>query len=44
LVLLVPRDSQAAVFEAMEGFRELPFMLERSGSKVIFDNREYPTK
>lgn len=44
LMLLVPRERQAAVFSAMEQFRELPFMLERSGSKVIFDDRTYSFK
>ena len=44
LMLLVPRDRQAAVFAAMQEFRELPFMLERSGSKVIFEDRTYSFK
>lgn len=44
LALLVPRDNQGAVFKAMEAFRELPFMLERSGSRVIFDARGYSIK
>ena len=44
LMLIVPRERQNAVFEAMKEYRELPFMLERSGSKVIFDNRRYSSK
>ena len=44
LMLLVPRERQDAVFSAMSDFRELPFMLERSGSKVIFDDRTYSFK
>ncbi|MFP4476213.1 MAG: GHMP kinase [Desulfatibacillaceae bacterium] len=44
LLLLVPRQKQSAVFDAMSDYRELPFMLDRSGSKVIFDNRRYPSK
>lgn len=44
LMLVVPRERQNAVFEAMKGYRELPFMLERSGSKVIFDDRRYSSK
>lgn len=44
LMLLVPREKQNAVFEAMQEFREMPFMLERSGSKVIFDDRTYSSK
>jgi len=44
LLLLVPREKQNAVFEAMADYREMPFMLERSGSKVIFDDRHYSSK
>ena len=44
LLLLVPREQQNTVFEAMQAYRELPFMLEESGSKVIFDDRSYSTK
>ncbi|GAF68783.1 unnamed protein product [marine sediment metagenome] len=44
LLLIVSREKQNAVFEAMGGFRELPFMLEESGSKVIFDYRSYSSK
>jgi len=44
LLLIVPREKQNAVFAAMRGFRELPFMLEESGSKVIFDYRSYSSK
>jgi len=44
LLLLVPRERQNAVFEAMADYREMPFMLERSGSKVIFDDRHYSSK
>jgi len=44
LMLIVPRERQNAVFEAMKDYREMPFMLERSGSKVIFDDRRYSSK
>ena len=44
LLLVVPRERQNAVFEAMKGYRELPFMMEASGSKVIFDDRGYSSK
>ena len=44
LMLIVPREKQNAVFEAMKDYREMPFMLERSGSKVIFDGRRYSSK
>ncbi len=41
LLLLVPRENQNRVFEAMRDYRELPFMMETGGSKVIFDDRRY---
>jgi len=43
-MLVVPRERQNAVFEAMKDFREMPFMFERSRSKVIFDDRRYSAK
>lgn len=44
LMLIVPREKQNSVFEAMKAYRELPFMLEQSGSKIIFDDRHYSSK
>jgi D-glycero-alpha-D-manno-heptose-7-phosphate kinase len=44
LLLIVPRERQNQVFEAMRDYRELPFMIEDSGSKVIFDDRGYSSK
>ncbi len=44
LLLIVPRENQNQVFEAMKTYRELPFMIEESGSKVIFDDRSYSSK
>jgi D-glycero-alpha-D-manno-heptose-7-phosphate kinase len=44
LMLIVPRENQNRVFEAMKTYRELPFMIEESGSKVIFDDRSYASK
>jgi D-glycero-alpha-D-manno-heptose-7-phosphate kinase len=44
LLLIVLREMQNTVFEAMGGYRELPFMLEEGGSKVIFDYRSYSSK
>ena len=44
LLLIVPRERQNQVFEAMSAYRELPFMIEDSGSKVIFDDRGYWSK
>ena len=44
LLLMVPRENQNKVFEAMRSYRELPFMIEECGSKVIFDDRSYSSK
>ena len=44
LLLIVPRERQNSVFEALKTYRELPFMVEESGSKVIFDDRSYSSK
>ena len=44
LLLIVPLEYQNRVFEAMQSYRELPFMIEGSGSKVIFDDRSYSSK
>ena len=44
LLLIVARENQNRVFEAMQAYRELPFMIEESGSKVIFDDRSYSSK
>ncbi len=44
LLLVVPREKQNQVFQALSGYRELPFMIEESGSKVIFDDRSYSSK
>jgi D-glycero-alpha-D-manno-heptose-7-phosphate kinase len=44
LLLMVPRESQNKVFDAMRDYRELPFMIEMCGSKVIFDDRSYSSK
>ncbi len=44
LLLMVPRERQNEVFAAMQDYRELPFMIEEGGSKVIFDDRSYSSK
>jgi len=44
LLLIAPRERQGDIMEAMKAYRELPFMLEDSGSKVIFDDRSYSSK
>lgn len=37
MLLYVPREKQNAVREELSDFRELPFMLEPDGSKIIFN-------
>lgn len=44
LMLIVPRERQNEVFSAMKAYRELPFMISPSGSKVIFEDRSYTSK
>ncbi len=44
LLLIASRERQEQIMEAMRPYRELPFMLEESGSKVIFDDRSYSSK
>ena len=39
LLLYCPPDRQEAVAEALSDYREMPFALERDGSKVIFNVR-----
>jgi len=42
LMLYVPRERQNSVRSELKEFREFPFMLERDGSKIIFNiKREY---
>lgn len=41
LLLYCPLDRQDAVRNAMKGFQELPFNLERDGTKVLFNYRRY---
>ncbi|MCR4440314.1 MAG: GHMP kinase [candidate division KSB1 bacterium] len=44
LLLYCPRAAQDAVRSALHGYRELPFMIESDGSKVIFNYRRYRWK
>jgi D-glycero-alpha-D-manno-heptose-7-phosphate kinase len=44
LLLYVPRDRQDAVRESLSKYRELPFMLDPLGSRIIFNVRTYSTK
>ncbi len=44
LLLYVSRDKQDRVRDAMKAYRELPFMLEQYGSRIIFNQRGYPFK
>ena len=39
LLAYCSRDKQDILREAMAGYRELPFMLEPLGSRIIFDYR-----
>jgi len=39
LLLYVPREKQNAVRGALKKYREFPFMLERYGSRIIFNQR-----
>jgi D-glycero-alpha-D-manno-heptose-7-phosphate kinase len=39
LMLYVPRENQNRVRQTLKNYRELPFLLERDGSKIIFNNR-----
>lgn len=40
MMLYVPRHKQDNVREALKNYRELPFMLDKYGSRVIFDHRK----
>lgn len=44
LLLYVPRDKQDAVRIALRKYRELPFMIDPFGSRIIFNVRTYSTK
>jgi D-glycero-alpha-D-manno-heptose-7-phosphate kinase len=44
LLLYVPKESQNKVRQALSGYRELPFLLEKYGSQIIFNQRSYPWK
>lgn len=44
LLLYCPHPLQSSVREALSNYRELPFHLERDGSKVIFNMRRYEWK
>ncbi len=39
LLLYVPREKQNTVREALKDYREFPFMLEKYGSRIIFNQR-----
>lgn len=41
LLLFVPSDKRQAVRKALTVFKEMPFRLEKDGSKVIFNVRRY---
>lgn len=44
LLLYIPREKQERVRNALRDYRELPFMLEQFGSRIIFNYRSYPFK
>ncbi len=44
LLLYCPRENQNKLRKEFTGLRELPFLLERDGSKVIFNMRRYEWK
>ncbi len=39
MMIYVPRDRQDNVREQMQNYRELPFMIDHYGSRIIFDQR-----
>jgi len=39
LLVYVPREKQNAVRDALKDYREFPFMLEKFGSRIIFNQR-----
>ncbi|TLZ79038.1 MAG: GHMP kinase [Methanobacteriota archaeon] len=41
VLLYCPKDKQEQVRDALRGYRELPVLLSRDGSKVIFNTRSY---
>lgn len=44
LLLYVPKDKQDKVRSSLSEYRELPFMLDPYGSRIIFNIRSYSTK
>ncbi|MBT9164880.1 MAG: D-glycero-alpha-D-manno-heptose 7-phosphate kinase [candidate division WS2 bacterium] len=44
LLLYCPMEKQNSLRNALNGYRELPFLLSRDGSKVIFNIRGYEWK
>jgi len=44
LLLYCPRENQNQVREALNGFREFPFFLEKDGTKIIFNMGRYEWK
>ncbi len=44
LLMFVPKDKQDKVRSNLSNYRELPFMLDSYGSRIIFNVRSYSTK
>ena len=44
MLLYCPREKQHQLRDALNGYREFPFFLEKDGSKIIFNMRRYEWK
>jgi D-glycero-alpha-D-manno-heptose-7-phosphate kinase len=44
LLVYCERDKQDKLRESLKEYRELPFLLEKFGSKIIFDQTRYDIK
>ncbi|MBD3290658.1 GHMP kinase [candidate division KSB1 bacterium] len=44
LMLYCPREKQNQLRDALKGYREFPFFLEKHGSRIIFNMRSYEWK
>ena len=44
LLVYCERDKQDTLRESLKEYRELPFLLEKYGSKIIFDQTRYDIK
>lgn len=44
MLLIAPENAKNTIRENLSGYREIPFMIEQGGSKIIFEHRNYSTK